>query len=246
MTFSEFLTKYNGKGIDDDGYYGYQCMDLAHRYAKEVVGKDFAPAPAAKDVWNQTIDGYDKIPNTPDGVPSKGDIIIWGVGIGPYGHIAIFDHGDVSFFTSFDQNWPLNSLCHYQNHNYTGVLGWFHPQNIPVQNGDPSFNENNIKKAIQFDRITSFLHSISILPTDKSEDYMDSDKLLEGVENLSNENKRKQLNIEELTVALATCCNQAQIPLVGDSSTLQTIKNIVHGKGWPWNKINRIKQLIPK
>jgi hypothetical protein len=33
-------------------------------------------------------------------------------------------------FTSFDQNWPLNSLCHFQNHNYTGVLGWLHPKSI--------------------------------------------------------------------------------------------------------------------
>lgn len=128
MTYQQFVDKYNNKGIDFDGYYGYQCMDLAHQYAVEVVGKDFAPAPAAKDVWKQDIEGYDKIPNTPDGVPQKGDIIIWGVGVGPYGHIAVFDHGDANSFTSFDQNWPLNSLCHFQQHNYNGVLGWFHPK----------------------------------------------------------------------------------------------------------------------
>lgn len=128
MTFDEFKLKYNGKGIDFDGYYGFQCMDLAHQYAVEVVGKDFAPAPAAKDVWNQNIDGYDKIPNTPTGVPTKGDIMVWGTGIGAYGHIAIFDNGNVNSFQSFDQNWPINSLCHIQDHNYTGVLGWFHPK----------------------------------------------------------------------------------------------------------------------
>jgi len=132
MTYTDFKNKYNGRGIDFDGYYGFQCMDLAHQYAVEVVGKDFQPAPAAKDVWKQTIPGYDKIPNTPTGVPIKGDIVIWGVGVGPYGHIAVFDNGDANKFVSFDQNWPVGTICHLQNHNYTGVLGWFHPKSVPV------------------------------------------------------------------------------------------------------------------
>ena len=128
MNYTDFKTKYAGKGIDFDGYYGFQCMDLAHQYATEIVGYDFAPAPAAKDVWNQNINGYDKIPNSPTGVPSQGDIVIWGTAIGPYGHIAVFDNGDANKFQSFDQNWPINSLCHLQDHNYNGVLGWFHPK----------------------------------------------------------------------------------------------------------------------
>jgi hypothetical protein len=124
MTTQEFFTKYNNKGIDYDGYYGFQCMDLAHQYAVEVNGQDIPAAPAAKDVWGKATPGYEKIANTPTGVPQKGDIIIWGVGIGPYGHIAVFNEGNANSFTSFDQNWPINSLCHFQNHNYNGVVGW--------------------------------------------------------------------------------------------------------------------------
>ena len=146
MTFDEFKVKYTGKGIDFDGYYGFQCMDLAHQYAVEVVGKDFGAAPAAKDVWNQTINGYDKIPNTPTGVPTKGDILIWGTAIGAYGHIAVFDSGDANQFTSFDQNWPLNSLCHLQSHNYTGILGWFHPQKDVNSNYEVLYNECRIDR----------------------------------------------------------------------------------------------------
>lgn len=133
MTTQEFFDKYNNKGIDFDGYYGFQCMDLAHQFAVEVNSQDFPAAPAAKDVWGKTIAGYDKIANTPDGVPQKGDIIIWGTGVGAYGHIAVFDHGNQNAFTSFDQNWPLNSLCHYQNHNYNGVLGWLRVKVAPSQ-----------------------------------------------------------------------------------------------------------------
>ena len=130
MNLDNFIKKYDGQGIDWDGSYGYQCMDLAHCYAVNVVGKDIPAVPAAKDEWNKTIDGYTKIANTPDGVPLKGDIIVWGTEIGAYGHIAVFIEGNVSSFTSFDQNFPINSLCHKQSHNYKGVLGWFHPKNV--------------------------------------------------------------------------------------------------------------------
>ena len=29
MTYQEFKSKYDGKYVDYDGYYGYQCWDLA-------------------------------------------------------------------------------------------------------------------------------------------------------------------------------------------------------------------------
>jgi len=132
MTLQEFITKWNGKGIDFDGAYGDQCMDLMHQYHVEVLGIiDYRTlaAPAAKDVYLQfetrfNHDLFEKIANTPTGVPNPGDIVLWGTGIGPYGHVAVFVSGDANSFKSFDQNWPVDSKCHLQDHNYTGVLGW--------------------------------------------------------------------------------------------------------------------------
>lgn len=151
MTFQEFLNKYNSKGIDFDGFYGFQCMDLAHKYAVEVCGQDIPNAPAAKDVWTKPTPGYTKIANTPDGVPQKGDIIIWGTGAGPYGHIAVFYQGDVWKFTSFDQNWPVNSVCHFQQHNYTGVLGWLRRTGTPTP---PAISPSKQK----LDKIDAIIH----------------------------------------------------------------------------------------
>lgn len=129
MTYSEFVTKWNLKPCDRDEVYGDQCVDLAHQYAVEVVGHDIPPVAGAKDEWGYTsIEGYTKVSNSATNVPVQGDIIIWSHVIGAYGHIAIFDHGDAVSFISFDQNWPLNSKCHLQAHDYFGVLGWFHPQ----------------------------------------------------------------------------------------------------------------------
>lgn len=192
MTYSQFVTQWNGKGIDFDGYYGFQCMDLAHKYAVDCVGKDFSPAPAAKDVWNQNIDGYDKIANSLTGVPTKGDIVIWGTGVGAYGHIAIFDHGDANTFTSFDQNWPLNSLCHLQNHNYTGVLGWFHPK---AQSSEPmaTITQKELDKIIA-DRDAHW-NEITALKNDLS--------AKDGqIANLNKDNLELKLKLDELDIQL--------------------------------------------
>lgn len=129
MTFDEFVTKWNGKGIDFDGAYGDQCMDLMHQYVVEVLGLSdgrILAAPAAKYVYLNfsTIYGnqyFERIANTPTGVPQKGDIVLWD---GYYGHVAIFKEGNVNNFRSFDQNYPVGSKCHIQYHNYTNVLGW--------------------------------------------------------------------------------------------------------------------------
>lgn len=131
MTFDEFISKYDGKGIDFDGELGNQCMDLYRAYVKEVLNfPQSEPVKGAADVWDKYLMGYyTRINNSPDGIPQKGDIVIWGRSSGlPYGHIAIFIEGTAGSFTSFDQNWPPGSLCHKQGHRYNNVLGWLHPK----------------------------------------------------------------------------------------------------------------------
>lgn len=136
MTIEEFVAKWTGKGIDFDGAYGDQCMDLMHQYCVEVLGLTdgrILAAPGAKDVFlnYSAIFGnehFDKIDNTPMGVPQKGDIMFWGTGIGKYGHVALFEGGDASKFTSFDQNWNGHQYCETVPHTYTSVLGWLHPK----------------------------------------------------------------------------------------------------------------------
>lgn len=121
-----FFGKYDGKGIDFDNYYGFQCMDLYRQFVKEVLEFPQSPPVAgAKDVWTTYLqDKFDKIDNGPNNCPIKGDIVIWSTGVGQYGHIAICKDGTPTEFTSFDENWPVGSLCHFQKHNYTNVLGW--------------------------------------------------------------------------------------------------------------------------
>jgi len=126
MKIQDFFDKYNGKGIDYDGYYGFQCVDLYRQYCKECLELPQSPPTAgAVNIWNSYLTKYfDRISNQPNNAPIMGDIIIWGTGVGQFGHIAICSSATVMNFVSFDQNWPVGSLCHLQNHNYKYVLGW--------------------------------------------------------------------------------------------------------------------------
>jgi hypothetical protein len=163
MSFQEFLQKYNGKYIDFDGAYGAQCMDLLHQYVVEVLGLTdhrILAAPAAKDLYNNfdNIFGkefFERIPNTPDGVPQAGDIVIWGYR--PYGHVAIFIEGDVNSFRSMDQNYPSGSPCHIQDHNYNNVLGWLRfNQTVKVTLDGKTF-EDLVRKGTIYDQIVQKL-----------------------------------------------------------------------------------------
>jgi len=146
MTIEEFVEKYNGKGIDFDGYYGDQCMDLYRQYLKEVLEvPQTPPVVGAKDIWYQpTPENFERVENTPNAVPSLGDIIIWGTVLGTFGHVAIFLEGNVNRFKSFDQNFPIGSKCHIQEHNYRGVLGWLKPVN-DIINQMPNYQNKAIE-----------------------------------------------------------------------------------------------------
>jgi len=152
MTFDEFITKYNGKGIDFDGWFGDQCVDLMNQYVLEVLGvanpSSVLPGDTAYHIYQNAKDPrFTKVPNTPTGVPQKGDIVFWDTTLGPAGHVAVFITGDTTNFTSFDQNFPTGSLCHSQNHSYNSVAGWLHFQ------GGVTVNDNITRKSSFFDQI---------------------------------------------------------------------------------------------
>ncbi|MBI5357209.1 CHAP domain-containing protein [Candidatus Collierbacteria bacterium] len=131
MNYVEFRDKWLGEGIDFDGSFGFQCMDVYRMYVKEVLGIPQSPAVAgAKNVWDTYLKEYfEKVANTPDGVPAQGDIVIWGHG--KFGHIAICDHADKQYLTGFEQNWAEagtakdgKGVTELRKHNYANVLGW--------------------------------------------------------------------------------------------------------------------------
>lgn len=144
MNYSEFINTYNGKSFDYDGVSGVQCVDLIKMYLNKVFNYEPKAWGNAKDYffnfYNLPItNGFIKIDNTPDLVPAKGDICVWGAGLGnKYGHVAIATgEGDTSKFYTHDLNWNGKTVKKVL-HNYKGFLGVLRPidQTKIVEGGD--------------------------------------------------------------------------------------------------------------
>lgn len=152
MTPQEFFTKYNGKGIDFDGAYGPQCMDLMNQFVVEVFGDTSGQlrAPTAYQSWLKNSPDYEKIHYQPGRTPQEGDVVYWSdTYIKGTGHVAVATNkANQSVFTSSDQNWPVGSLCHYQEHTYNGVVGWKRRKR-QQQNNQESNQENNEEDDMQ-------------------------------------------------------------------------------------------------
>lgn len=149
MNYSQFVSKYNGKGVDWDGQFGNQCVDLVAQYVKEVYGAEPIYANAA-DWWagftGQVAQKFTKVANGPTNVPKQGDIMIYSKdlpGSGGYGHIEIFDKKTgPGRYQSFSQNWG-GQYAHMVEHtdNYKYVLGWL----TPKATSNPSTGGNMLK-----------------------------------------------------------------------------------------------------
>lgn len=142
MTLKEFKNKYLGKQVEYHSYGSgalYQCVDLCNQYIVDVLGLDPIIGTHAKDFNSRyNKEQFEYIENTPTGVPSVGDIVIWGYPAGNgFGHVAIFLEGTATRFKSLDQNWSALKVTE-EGHYYTNVIGWLTPKVKKVETIDPS------------------------------------------------------------------------------------------------------------
>lgn len=151
ISLDDFILRNNGKYIDYDNAYGAQCVDLARFYWQLVCGLSKQPrgVVGAKDFWSNynsdpvLKENFDRIANTPDFIPKKGDVMIWKHG--QYGHIAVVasDNNDLNYFYAFSQNDPLNSPCKIIKYSYANVYGVLRPRKANVSCLIPNDNEGS-------------------------------------------------------------------------------------------------------
>jgi hypothetical protein len=142
MTLDQFIAQFTGVGVDPDNVSGFQCVQLINQYLISVLGItnpiQLLPGPTAIAIWNafQTNESFQKIVNTPNGVPVPGDIVFWEQNAvqqtGPDGDVAIFVSGNQNAMQCFCQNYPTGSLPHLQQRTYDGRVGWLHPIQSPT------------------------------------------------------------------------------------------------------------------
>lgn len=152
MTLEEFIKKYIGKSVGyPEGEFVGECLSSVKWYIKEVFGINPPPSGSnsAYGYWSNFPiplgEIFEKINNTPNNVPQRGDIIVWKPwSTNQYGHIAIFESGNLDSFKSWDQNWDGKEL-HLQPHDYKNVTGWLRP----INNSEPTMTEEE-KRILQF------------------------------------------------------------------------------------------------
>lgn len=141
MNYNEFISTYKGKTFDYDSVSGVQCVDLAKMYMNKVFGLTPLSLGNAKDYYENynnapiLYNNFTRIANTPNFVPQKGDLVVWGTGLGKYGHIAIATGvGNKSNFKSWDLNWGSKYVTEIL-HSYKGFLGVLRPKDQTKING---------------------------------------------------------------------------------------------------------------
>jgi surface antigen len=167
MTLEQFVAKYNGKPIDFDGAYGNQCVDLYRQYVKEVLNlPQTPPVVGAKDIWTSNTPNFDKITNTPTGIPPVGAIMIWGSRYGAFGHVAIVTAATLNTFTCFSQNDPVGSLCGLKTYKtYYPTLGWLVAKETMTADEmviKKSVFEQLVTKSTDWDSILAYIPATSL------------------------------------------------------------------------------------
>lgn len=140
-TLDQIVLEQNGKFVEVAGSSNAknQCVDLVNFYIRDVLGFPIIEWTNAVDFPKKAGDKYEYIPEDPNFIPQKGDIVVWK---GTVGHIAIILDANINTFTSFDQNYPTGKPCVKVKHTYTGVLGYLRPKYVVKPVTEP-FTDNN-------------------------------------------------------------------------------------------------------
>lgn len=128
----EFIEKWEGKVVDYDGYYWYQCTDFVRQYCLEMFWETYKPHWNAWTLYDQDWgDEYIKYPfNSAQFIPNRWDIVIfkWPT---KYGHIGVITDAEMMSFTVIDQNtwsgnwdWEWDNKIRIQYYWYSDVI-WF-------------------------------------------------------------------------------------------------------------------------
>ena len=140
MKFDDWRTAVKKKrGVDYDGSYGKQCVDLVNDYAHEVLGIRgcFYGLNYAYEIYtkfprlNKLYKNFKRIyVNAPGQYPKRGDVIVWDKAKNGYaGHTAVCLSGDRSGFTVFEQNYDGKGGIREAKYSYRYVSGWLRPNN---------------------------------------------------------------------------------------------------------------------
>jgi hypothetical protein len=120
-----------GRGMNPDGMYGYQCVDVADDYCIALWGNwrnTIGAVGTADQLYGTASTTYfTKIRNNPSDsnqIPQHGDIVVFS-----YGHVAVVDSANTANMSVLQQDgnhptWP----CQRGTLTYYVIIGWLRPK----------------------------------------------------------------------------------------------------------------------
>lgn len=204
ISYVEFFKQWNGKHCEVAGSAAAvnQCVDLANAYIRDVWGLPIVTGTNAVDFPKKCLPPkYEYIlndNNNPDQIPMRGDVLIFKSPDG-VGHISICDTAVVgeNKVISFDQNWPVGSVCKLVTHTYTGtytIVGWLRGK--PVINSEENMTD-------QEKIMLEFIRSNKITEGQLRQGYgYITDNIDEKVRNLEGQVEVLSKKVDDLTTKL--------------------------------------------
>lgn len=127
VTLQQFMNAWQGKRVPSRGGITGQCVSLVQHWAEDqgIGGTPVFPVPSAYLMAGKRPDAFTWEANTPKGVPSPGDIVVFSNKVGGgHGHTGIVVSANTSSLDVFQQNDPTGSGAYTKRYNYNNVLGW--------------------------------------------------------------------------------------------------------------------------
>ncbi len=147
-----------GKGIDFDGYYGNQCVDLAKAYYS-YLGQSQPYGNGSGYTSNSLPKGWSRLKNAS---PKKGDVLVYTGGYNGYGHVAIYE----SDYSTYHQNWNSHSYVERVTYKYNAsssihYWGVIRPDFAPEKTSTPAASK---PKTISVTGVSVNKSSITLAP----------------------------------------------------------------------------------
>lgn len=146
-----FIKTLEGKGWDFDGWYGWQCVDLANVYWNKLFGHGLKGAGAINLPFDNDFTNEAHVyNNTPNFLAKPGDVVVFPNTFGGgYGHVAIVISATLNAITVIEQNWNGGGLSKTEvatrrTHNYEFPM-WFLR---------PFYKKSNVTKSVQSATVT--------------------------------------------------------------------------------------------
>ena len=104
-----------GQGLDMDGAYGCQCVDLILAYY-DYLGVSRSSGNGGDYAWNTLPSGWQRLQGAQ---PQKGDILVYsGNNNNPYGHVAIYESDYSTYHQNFDNKSYVTQVTYVK---YNGI-----------------------------------------------------------------------------------------------------------------------------